>query len=340
MKKVWNINVVVLLAVAIVFSACTGTTEQKKHLGIATYSIKALETSIDSAFQSLEDDGYVVMEISNYNAGEGTVEGYSPEEYAALAEKYGMDIISSHVRATFDPEDVEGTIAAWGKVFDDHQAMGCKYAILPSYRFTTTDVEKMMAECDLLNKVGEEANARGLKFGYHNHSQEFDTIPGTDQLVEDFLIANTDPDKVFFQMDVYWITQGGQDPVDYLQKYPDRFQVLHIKDDYVIGESGKIDFQAIFTQFYENGKEDWFVEIEEYMTEEQREEMRAMMEAMRARQAQEAEEGSEASEERPAGPPAGGFPQRDPEQQAERLAKSLEAAAKSAEYLNAAEFVK
>ena len=179
---------------------------------------------------------------------------------------------------------------------------------------------------------------------------EFEKIEGSDQMIEDFLIANTDPDKVFFQMDVYWVTQGHQDPVAYLKKYPTRFKVLHIKDDYVIGESGNIDFEDIFKTFYSNGYSDWFVEIEEAMTPEQQEQMRAMMEQMRERQRQAQEQGQQEGQQHgqragqggpPAGgPPAGGFPQRDPAQEKERLTKSLDAISKSAVYLSNADFVK
>ena len=63
-------------------------------------------------------------------------------------------------------------------------------------------------------------------------------------------------------MDVYWTTRGGKDPVAYLKQYPDRIKMLHIKDDFVIGESGKIDFEAIFKQFYKNGYKDFVVEQE------------------------------------------------------------------------------
>ena len=76
------------------------------------------------------------------------------------------------------------------------------------------------------------------------------------------MIENTDPESVFFQMDVYWTTRGGKDPVEYLKKYPNRIQMLHIKDDLVIGESGKIDFEAIYNQFYKNGYKDFVVEQE------------------------------------------------------------------------------
>jgi sugar phosphate isomerase/epimerase len=313
---------------------------KKKQLGIATYSVKGLESDLEGAFTSLQEDGYTVMEIANYNAGEGTVAGLSPKEYAALVKKFGMDIISSHARAGFDVNDVEGTLAAWGKIFDDHKTMGCKYVVFPMNRWAD-NAEDMKVECDLMNKIGEEANKRGIKFGYHNHNQEFEKIPGTDQVIEDFLINNTDPDKVFFQMDVFWVTQGGADPIDYLKKYPDRFKVLHIKDDYVIGESGKIDFKTIFEQFYANGYQDWFVEIEEYMTPEQRAEMRARFEEMRRQreaqqQAQQGEQAGQGNRERPPMRP----PQRSPEEEAKRLQTSLEAISKSAEFLNNADFVK
>ena len=78
----------------------------------------------------------------------------------------------------------------------------------------------------------------------------------------EYLVEHTDPQYVFFELDVYWCTKGGKDPVAYLKKYPNRIEMLHIKDEFVIGESGDIDFKAIFNQFYKNGMEDYVVEIE------------------------------------------------------------------------------
>ena len=65
-------------------------------------------------------------------------------------------------------------------------------------------------------------------------------------------------------MDVYWVKRCGQDPVEYLKKYPKRFPVLHIKDETAIGASGTIDFKPIFDQAYANGMKDWYVEVERY----------------------------------------------------------------------------
>lgn len=332
-------GLIALIATSSVFASDPGPKE--KQLGIATYSVKGLESDIEGSFKILQESGYTVMEISNYNARNREVAGYSPKDYADLAEKYGMDIISSHARASFDVSDVEGTLAAWGQVFDDHKVMGCKYVVFPMNRWANT-VEQMKVECELMNKIGEEANKRGIKFGYHNHNFEFELIPDSDQMIEDFLIANTDADKVFFQMDVYWVTEGKQDPVAYLKKYPDRFKVLHIKDDYVIGESGRIDFETIFKQFYKNGYEDWFVEMEEYQTPEQKAEREKMMEEMRKRREEAAKQQAEGGQPAQASQnrPRMQRPQRTPEQEAERLKVSLDGIAKSAEYLSKAKFVK
>ena len=343
MKTILRTQAIVLVALLVAATAFASEPGPKeKQLGIATYSVKGLESDIEGSFKSLQENGYTVMEISNYNARNRTIAGYTPKEYAELAEKYGMDIISSHARAKFDASDVEGTLAAWGQVFDDHKAMGCKYVVFPMNRWAD-NVEQMKVECDLMNLIGGEANKRDIKFGYHNHNFEFELIPDSDQMIEDFLIANTDADKVFFQMDVYWVTEGKQDPVAYLKKYPDRFEVLHIKDDYVIGESGRIDFEAIFKEFYKNGYEDWFVEMEEYMTPEQKAEREKMMEEMRKRreeaakqQAEGGQQAAQASQNRPRMQ----RPQRTPEQEDERLKVSLDGIAKSAEYLSNAKFVK
>lgn len=186
-------------------------------------------------------------------------------------------------------------------------------------------VEGVKAECALMNKIGEEADKRGIKFGYHNHNMEFATIPNTDKIYEDFLIANTDPDKVFFEMDVYWIT---------------------------VGETGKINFEAIFNQFCKNGHEDWFVEMEAKMTKEEREQSLARMEQMKKTQAQGGtmqdmmaqmakNRSQEGKGDKPGqGAPPAGFGSQDPKVVAEQLKTSLEGIKQSADYLMKSNFVK
>jgi sugar phosphate isomerase/epimerase len=82
----------------------------------------------------------------------------------------------------------------------------------------------------------------------------------------DYFIANTDPENVFIEMDVYWAVVGGAAPVEYMQKYPGRFKLLHIKDKKEIGQSGMVGFDAIFRNFKKAGTTAFVVEMEEAST--------------------------------------------------------------------------
>ncbi len=99
-----------------------------------------------------------------------------------------------------------------------------------------------------------------MKFGYHNHSREFEKVE--DRVMLDYMLENTDPDKVFFQMDVYWTVMGQASPVDYFTKYPGRFRLLHIKDRREVGQSGMVGYDAIFRNAATAGVENIIVEIE------------------------------------------------------------------------------
>ena len=78
------------------------------------------------------------------------------------------------------------------------------------------------------------------------------------------MLENTDPNYVFFQMDVYWACMGRAYPVEYFRKYPGRFRMLHIKDHYELGESGMVGFDAIFKNADVAGLENYIVELEGY----------------------------------------------------------------------------
>ena len=80
----------------------------------------------------------------------------------------------------------------------------------------------------------------------------------------DYLLEHTDPALVFFQMDVYWTVIGKASPVDYFERYPGRFKMLHIKDEWEVGQSGMVGFDAIFKNADKAGLQDFVVEIERY----------------------------------------------------------------------------
>ena len=140
-----------------------------------------------------------------------------------------------------------------------HKAAGAEYIVVPSMRKIST-LKDLQTYCRYFNEVGARCAAAGMKFGYHNHSREFEKIE--DKVMLDYMLENTDPDKVLFEMDVYWTVMGKASPVDYFKKYPGRFRLLHIKDRREIGQSGMVGFDAIFANAREAGVENIIVEIE------------------------------------------------------------------------------
>lgn len=131
-------------------------------------------------------------------------------------------------------------------------------------KYAYGSLEGLKKTCEYFNAVGEKCNKAGVRFGYHNHYSEFKNIPGTDQIIYDYMVKNTDPKKVTFEMDVYWIYKGGQQAVDYFNKYPGRFELLHIKDAKELGASGEMDFKPIFENAKKAGAKLFIVENEQY----------------------------------------------------------------------------
>ncbi len=256
MKKTY-----LFISFCLVFLIAVQATAQK-HIGLATYSVKGIREAPEQAFNRIADIGFKTVEICEY--GNGEIFGMKPVDFKKFLTEKGITVSSSHTRTTFNLEDEAATLSAWDKLLDDHKTMGCKYVIIPSHKWGN-DVATVKANCEMFDKIGKLAKEKGLKFAYHSHNGEFNTIGDTDIIFEDFIIQNTNPEYVNFEMDVYWAYQGGQDPVKWLQKYPDRIKILHIKDYYVIGASGKIDYEPIFKQFYKNGYQDFYIEMENDM---------------------------------------------------------------------------
>lgn len=240
-----------LIATLLATTMLIGCSTEKK-IGLQLYSVHQDMSDVAASLQKVADAGYNVVET----LGSPTCFGMSAEEFKALCDEKGLEIISTHTSIGMnDPEAMQ----KWHNVFAGLKTMGAKYCVIPGFNLGS-NLQELKAVCDYFNEVGKIGKEYGIKLGYHNHSHEYNIME--DQIMWEYMIENTDPELVFFQMDVYWTSRAGKDPVAYLKKYPERIQMLHIKDDLVIGDSGKIDFEAIFTEFYKNGFKDYVVEQE------------------------------------------------------------------------------
>ncbi|MBO4941835.1 MAG: sugar phosphate isomerase/epimerase [Muribaculaceae bacterium] len=270
-----SVKVLALGAIALMsLASCNiSSAPEKKDVGIQLYSMRQLlepgqayENNLPALLDTLAKMGYTQVEAANYDNNNGTFYGLTPEEFKAAADAAGIKALSSHTGRTLSPEEIasgntEDFYKWWDKTLADHKAAGIEYVVVP-WSNVPDSLSTLKTICESYNEVGRRAAEMGLKFGYHNHSHEFQQVEG--QTMLNYMIENTDPDKVFFEMDVYWTMMGHAAPVDLFNKYPGRFHLLHIKDRREIGQSGMVGFDAIFKNADKAGMENFFVEIEEF----------------------------------------------------------------------------
>ena len=241
----------------------------KKNIAFQMYSVRELigdpgkyAENHETTLKALADMGYTAVEAACY--GDGKLYGVEPEQFKADIEAAGMEVLSSHVGHNLNDEELASgefpeALKWWEQCIDCHKRAGMKYIVNPGVNYPRTLAEADVI-CKYLNKVGEMVNAAGMQFGYHNHSHEFGRVE--DKVWYDYMVEHTDADKVFFEMDVYWAVRGQVSPVAYFNKYPGRFNLLHIKDDKELGQSGMVGFDAIFNNFATSGTKYPVVELE------------------------------------------------------------------------------
>jgi len=270
MKKRSFITIVLLMAVTgLIFSTFYSCKKApQKNLGLQLYSVRdSIRKDVPAAIAKVGKMGYKFVEPADY--ADGKFYGMEHAAFKALCKANKLTILSSHTSSNApDSTNFEETMAWWDACIDAHVAAGARFLVQPSMgRSAYESLAGLKAYCDYFNAVGEKCNAKGIRFGYHNHDKEFSTqLDG--QTIYDFMLANTDPTKVMFEMDLYWAVVGGANPVDYFNKYPGRFELWHIKDKAELGASGMMDFKAIWANAAKSGMQYGIVEVEEYNFDE------------------------------------------------------------------------
>ncbi len=216
------------------------------RLGIQLYTLRDKVASVGFAavFDELERYGYDEIEFAGY-----TQDATGPltlTELKGLADGHGLKPIGSHVNYYDDGNpDAYSFAQNLTQVLDDAEALGLPHigtASNPGRYGSTVDGWKRAAE--EFNTYGAAARARGMKFYQHNHAEEFSfATDQPDVRLYDVLVAETDPDLVFLEMDIYWAfcgkyrfsqradgTPAPFEPIDYVLKNPQRYPLFHVKD--------------------------------------------------------------------------------------------------------------
>ena len=235
----------------------------KKTLAIQLYTVRdAISSNLEKTLERLAGLGFKEIEIYGFD---GTFYGKTRYEFQEILKNIGLKVISSH-HTTGILYNGKGTLLNnWEKSVEDLQYIGSKYMVC-SYLFPeerTLENYKKLPE--LLDKSGELAKKAGIQFAYHNHDFEFQEFDKT-QNIYDFILENSSSDLVKMELDLYWISKAGIDPLVYFEKYPKRFPLWHIKDmkaeskDFAEIGNGTIDFKKIFEAKEKAGLQHWFLE--------------------------------------------------------------------------------
>jgi sugar phosphate isomerase/epimerase len=242
--------------------------KNRTGVGLQLYTIRdAMTEDALGSLKKVADMGYKYVELAGYS--DGKFYGMVPSEFKKVVNDLGMEVISSHTMV-----EAEGiTMENAQKMADDHAALDAKYCVQPWINEPDRNVEsykKMIADW---NKVGEIMKGVGIQFGYHNHNFEFKPVDGMVPYFDIFL-KEMDADLITMELDCYWATKAGQNPVEMFNKYPGRFQLLHfkdaseksepyfdvVKDDITSVGSGTIDFKSIYAARETAGMKYLFVE--------------------------------------------------------------------------------
>ena len=245
-----------------------GCASGTKGVGLQLYSIRdAMDEDVPGSLQKVADMGYKYLEMAGYS--DGKFYDYTPEEFKKMANDLGMEVISSHTMV-----EAEGITLDNAKIMADaHAKLGVKYCVQPWVNEPDRNIETYKKMIGDWNEVGKIMKEAGLQFGYHNHNFEFLNIDGIVPYYDLFL-PEMDPDLITMEIDLYWVTKAGQDPVEMFNKYPGRFQLFHLKDMYEETEpyfevvkddiapvgAGKIDFKRILAAKETAGMKHLFVE--------------------------------------------------------------------------------
>jgi sugar phosphate isomerase/epimerase len=246
-----------------------------RPIGIQLYTVNGpMREDPAGTLKKLREIGFGEVE----SAGFGKL---SAKEFRRRLDDAGLACPSAHLQ--FDVDNL-------GPTFEDAHALGAAYAAsgsLPapavdhkpaaasSKRSMSLDEAKRTAA--LVNRIGEAAKRAGLQYVYHNHDFEF-ADQGGGAFGYDVLLRESDPELVKFEIDCGWMIFAGYDPINYFEKYPNRFPLIHVKDFLARDKSagagtaapmlgaelgrGVVDYKPIFAVAGKTGLQHYFVEQE------------------------------------------------------------------------------
>ncbi|SFC33204.1 sugar phosphate isomerase/epimerase family protein [Spirosoma endophyticum] len=243
----------------------------KKTPGIVSYTLRdSFGKDVPGTLDKIKAWGITDIEFSS-------LFGKTATELRALLDQRGLHASSYGV--SYDAIDQKPD-----SILNNAKILGVKYIRIGSIPHKSAATLEMMKQAaDVFNRFGKQAHDKGFMFCYHNHGFEFQPYEGG--TLFDYLVKQTNPDYVGYEMDVTWTYLPGQDPAALLTKYPKRFRLIHLKDvakdvehsdkggmpnekSVVLG-TGQIDWPAVLRAANKASIDHFYIEDESKAAEEQ-----------------------------------------------------------------------
>ncbi len=203
---------------------------QLHRLALQLYSVRDdMNRDARGTLKALAGLGYTHVEHANYSSGK--FYGIEVKEFKKLLDDLGLKMPSGHTtmaRQHWDAAKNDFT-DEWKRTIEDAAAVGQRFVLSPSLYGADLNEAGMKPYMEQFNKCGELCKKYNMKFGYHNHEFEYTTMIGQTPLF-DYMLQNTDPSLVTWQLDIGNMYIAGADALNYIDKYPGRFELLHVKD--------------------------------------------------------------------------------------------------------------
>jgi sugar phosphate isomerase/epimerase len=235
----------------------------KSAIGLQLYTLReSIPNDPKGVLKKVAEFGY--KELETYAYGDGKIFGMAFADFGKYVKDLGMKVCSGHYGLNQITSD------KWEQAVTDAKSIGQQYMIMPYLQdVDRKSIDDYKKHCESLNKAGEVCNKHGIRFGYHNHAFEFETMEG--QVPYDLMLKELDPKLVGMELDLYWVVRAGLDPITMFEKHPGRFEQWHVKDmdksnkdrNADVG-TGSIDFKAIFAKAKLSGMKHFYVEQESY----------------------------------------------------------------------------
>lgn len=242
-------------------------------VGMQLYSVRDdMKNDPLGSLKKISAMGYKYVEHANYVNRK--FYGYEPKEFRKILDDLGLKNISGHTVFGLNHwDDAKNDFTdAWKYTVEDAAVLGQEYVISPWMdERMRNSYDNLKKYCDIFNKCGALCQKAGMKYGYHNHDFEFSQKLNNES-VFDIIMNNIDPKMVVIQLDTGNMYNGGAKALDVLQKYPNRFENVHIKDEIeakgagdghkyestILGK-GIIDCKKVVDLAYEKGGSKLFI---------------------------------------------------------------------------------